>query len=170
MYTRFLAFFLALTLLAGPALAAEQSFAGLFSIEYDEAAYHADTVTYLTGSDGDSRWLMMLGANDYLIDVSMYRVEGWEHLSLTDPGDPMTSWYLKESLGNGIEYIGNISAGGALFCLFRTFDADGEYLMAETVRNGWAISFYAYYDDPEQKTDERLTEALTELVSTYQPE
>ena len=170
MHARFLAFFLALMLLTAPAQAATQTFSGLFSVEYDEHVYTLDTATWLDHSDGKSRWLMMLGAEDYLIDVNLNFAKGWEHLSLTNPDDPMTEWYLEERLTDGVDHLGNVSANGALFCLFRTSDADGEYLLGETVANGWAVRFYAYYDDPDRPVDDALQEALEGLLNHYKPE
>jgi len=171
MPAKFLSILLALSLMlcAGCAQAATHTFSGLFSMEYDERVYALDTAAWLDESDDVSRWLCMLSAENYLIDVNMNQIEGWEHLSLIRPDDPMTSWYLEDMLTDGVEHIGNVEAGGALFCLFRTSDADGEFLLGETVANGWAVSFYAYYDEPEKQTDTALEEALKALLRTYQP-
>ena len=170
MYARILAVFLSLLLFAVPAQAATQSFSGLFSLTYDETVYKADTISWLDQNDGINRWLMMLGANDHLFDVTLSRAEQWEHITLSDPASAMTTWYLEDMTASGFEHLDTLTANGTVFGLFRAFDDDGEYLLGETIVSGWLISFYGYYDDPERPVDDALTDALRELLESYQPQ
>ena len=169
MRNRIFSVFLALMLLCPSAQAQTLTFSGLFSLTYDENIYAADTNSRLDESDEDGRWLMMLSTDAYLFDATISRADGWEHVSLTDPGSAVTSWYLEDMSGSGFEYLDTLEANGAVFGLFRALDDDGEYLLGETMANGWAISFCAYYDDPERPADDGLLDALKSLLQTYQP-
>ena len=53
---------------------------------------------------------------------------------------------------------------GTMSCLT---DSDDDYLMAGNFQNGWFINLYAYYGKPEQKTDNWLSEVLTDLLKTF---
>ena len=151
------------------AQAAEMHFSGLFSFSYDETLYECDTTSWLDQNTAGKRWLMMLYATDYLIDASLTRTEGWEQVTLKSADDPAFAWYLDNMTADGFEHLGTQQADGAAFALFRTSDADGEYLLAETVANGWSISFYAYYDDTDRPADDALLSALQAVVQTCRP-
>ena len=169
MCRRMLSLFLILMLLCPCAQAQTHTFSGLFSLSCDENVYTADTSSWMDESDENSRWLMTLSAEAYLFDVTLSRVEGWEHVSLTDPSAAMTGWYLDSMTADGFEHLDTVETNGVVFGLFRADDEDGEYLLGETVINGWAVSFYAYYNDPERPLDDALADALKSVLATYQP-
>lgn len=169
MRRQMISLFLILMLLCPCAQAQTHSFSGLFSLSYDENVYTADTSTWMDESDETSRWLMMLSTDAYLFDVTLSRVEGWEHVSLTDPAAAMAGWYLDSMTADGFEHLDTVEANGVVFGLFRASDEDGEYLLGETVINGWAVSFYAYYNDPERPADDALAGALKSVLAAYQP-
>ena len=172
MPVRFFALLLAVCLLfcAMPcAQAATHTISGLFSLSYDETVYTADASVWLDHADERNRWLMLLTADGHVLDASMAFQEGWEHLSLTDPASPSVQWYVEEMTASGFDHLETLEAGGAVFGLFRASDVDGEYLLGETVVSGWAITFFAYYDDPTLPADEALLQQLKGVLETYQP-
>ena len=169
MCRRMLSLFLILMLLCPCAQAQTHTFSGLFSLSCDENVYTADTSSWMDECDENSRWLMTLSADAYLFDVTLSRVEGWEHVSLTDPSAAMTGWYLDRMSADGFEHLETFEAGGVVFGIFRAAEEGGEYLLGETMVNGWAIGFCACYNDPERPTDDELLNALKSVLQTYQP-
>ena len=71
------------------------------------------------------------------------------------------------------QWIGNVMAGSIPFVLIRGTDADGEYLYADTMTNGYAIEFIAMRTDENGEKQLPLREQDIELfksiLSTFKP-
>ena len=57
-----------------------------------------------------------------------------------------------------------------MFNIFRVDSKEsGSYLFAETVVDGWMVTFFAYYDKDGRSVDDALTDALRSVVATFEP-
>lgn len=147
---------------------------GLFCLSYDEKSYTLDDRTYAEESDEGYRWLFMLYNDDVAFDVSLYLLEnGEEELTLSHADEATRERYLEEMLDayddEEIELVKLLDgdSGETPFYLFRLNNEFGPYLMAETVVEGRAFNFMAYYTDSSLEADEALQGELEELLSGF---
>ena len=161
------AFLLALLLAAVfilPADAATYEADGLFRLRYDETAYTLDDQTYAYESEtGASRWFFVLYNDEMTFDMSLLRMENDAGLTLSTAAEDRKQTYLDELLDwyqdEDASLLETVEAGDNEF---------GPYLMAETVIDGNAIDLQAYYNDSSLAADERLQEALRELLAGFE--
>ncbi len=168
----FVAVMLLCALCAG-ALAQTYTAVGLFSIAYDEAVYTLDDTIYREDSANGYRWLFILYSDHITIDVSLEKVGSYAGLSLQTADEAQRQAYLADVLDafadEDATYLETIAAGeaGVPFYVFHLEDEEGPCLMAETVVNGYAIDFFAYYENAGREADSALLDALRALLATY---
>ena len=159
---------LLLILCLGGAQAAEYTAPGLFTVTYDEQRWTADCAAYHGESTPEARWLFMLYSDDMLIDVEAATAAGYAVQTLVGADAGSIERYIDDMAFVGCTHLDTITVGEIPFVLFEMEDEEGPYLMAETVANGWCIDFYAYYDQGGP-ADEKLAEALREVLGTFEP-
>lgn len=151
---------------------------GVFSIAYDDSAYTLDTVAYADENIGVSNgayWFFILYNDTFMFDASMTPIEGYEGMSLCGADADARQSYVDDMLdiygSEDAQLLTMVPAGsqGVPFYVFSCRDESGAYLMAETVIKGRAIDFLAYYNDSALPADDALAQALTELLSTFEP-
>lgn len=82
-----------------------------------------------------------------------------------------TEFVLDDFADSKPELLGVVKAGSIPFVLIRAEDEDGEFLYAETVTNGYAISFVAYVADENRvypMTDSAV-EQFKSVLATFLP-
>ena len=172
------AFLLALLLAAVfilPADAATYEADGLFRLRYDETAYTLDDQTYAYESEtGASRWFFVLYNDEMTFDMSLLRMENDAGLTLSTAAEERKQTYLDELLDwyqdEDASLLETVEAGDGKtpFWVLGLRNEFGPYLMAETVIDGNAIDLQAYYNDSSLAADERLQEALRELLVGFE--
>ncbi|MBR2855042.1 MAG: hypothetical protein IKE81_12035 [Clostridia bacterium] len=84
-----------------------------------------------------------------------------------------TEALLDEFADNNPELIGTVMAGRIPLVLIKGADADGEFLYADTMTNGYAVEFEFFVTDAEGEKQLPLTERHIEqvktLLATFQP-
>ena len=78
---------------------------------------------------------------------------------------------VRRVLGVGLAFPGELSLDGSAIeraVVLGLRNEFGPYLMAETVIDGNAIDLQAYYNDSSLAADERLQEALRELLAGFE--
>lgn len=162
---------LLLTFFLTGAFAADYGVSGMFTITYDDSVFKLDDTSYQSKSTDTYRWLFLLTSTDYLVEVSTEQLE--RSLNLATATAEERQVYLDDMLSSFDEdsatYLEMVDANGTPFYVYQLEDAEGPYLLAETVVSGHAIDFYAYYDDAARSADEALMTVLTELLSTFAP-
>ena len=166
---------LALCLSLGAACAAEYTVPGLCTITYDDTVLTMDNETYVDENTDAYHWCFLLYNDLYSIDMDMEQLEAYEGLSLFSATDEEKEAYktaLMEDMDAAFLSVLEVPVGSFVipFYIFSSENEEGPYLMAETVTQGTAIDFYAYYNDATLPVDDALTEALTTLVATFKPE
>ena len=174
MKKRFLCLLIALLLLlAGSALAQDYTASGLFSISYDEAAYSLNSTEYLGDTQDNGLWLFIVYNTDAIFDVTIDLEPTLGNLSLVHP----TKAQIEDHIYLVEEGYQDLDAtlmqtltleNGVVFNLFRLRDSYGIFYLAQTVVQGYAIDFKAYYAD-NRDGDTSLLTALGDLVSTFRP-
>ena len=172
------AFLLALLLAAVfilPADAATYEADGLFRLRYDETAYTLDDQTYAYESEtGASRWFFVLYNDEMTFDMSLLRMENDAGLTLSTAAEDRKQTYLDELLDwyqdEDASVLETVEAGDGQtpFWVLGLRNEFGPYLMAETVIDGNAIDLQAYYNDSSLAADERLQEALREMLAGFE--
>ena len=69
-------------------------------------------------------------------------------------------------------FLGTVSAGSVPFVLIRGADADGDYLYADTMTNGYAIIFEACvldYDENQYPVTDKHIEQFRTILATLSP-
>lgn len=158
-----------------PADAATYEAEGLFRLRYDEAAYTLDDQTYAYESEtGASRWFFVLYNDEMTFDMSLLRMENDAGLTLSTAAEERRQTYLNELLDwyqdEDASLLETMEAGDGQtpFWVLGLRNEFGPYLMAETVIDGNAIDLQAYYNDSSQEADERLQEALRQLLAGFE--
>lgn len=153
------------------AVADEYTAAGLFTITYDGESYLLDNATYQGDMTDTYRWLFLLYSDGMLIDVGIEALPGHEGLTLYTATEAERQSHLDEFLRDeSVVYLETLEPSGIPFHIFRLEDDEGPYLLAETVVQGYAIDFCAYYDDHTHPAGEALLSALKDVVETFAPE
>ena len=169
---RLLMMVLLLLLLTPHALAGEFTAAGLFTVTYDDSLT-MDDVSYQYETTDLYRWFFVLYGDDFVIDANTEWMELFDGVSLHTATQEERDAYLQDMADYYPEasYLQTITAthSGIPFYVFRFESDEGPFLLAETVVNGYAIDFYAYYYDESQAPDDALMEALTALLQTFTP-
>ena len=166
---------LLLAAVAFPAAAADYEADGLFRLRYDETTYTLDDQTYACESEtGASRWFFVLYNDEMTFDMSLLRMESDPGLTLSSASGQRRQAYLDELLDwyqdEDASLLETVEAGDGQtpFWVLGLRNEFGPYLMAETVIDGNAIDLQAYYNDSSLAADERLQEALRELLAGFE--
>ena len=110
------------------------------------------------------------------IEAALEYFESLDGISLWDAGEEDFQAYvdmiLEEFAEDGAVVLDPVNANGIPFIIIRCEDDDGEYLYAETVTNGYVLSFYAYaldWDSNYLPLEEKHLDTFREILSTFQP-
>lgn len=159
-----------------PAWAREYGAGKYFSIVYDERAYQLDDLTYCDESTGEDHvWFFILYNDEFMFDVSMsaHACDGGISLASADAAQKTTylSCVLSLNSADNATLLQVVEAGESQipFYLFSLHNEDGPYLKAETVVNGQAFDFLAYYNDSSKPVDQRLQDELIKLLGSFKP-
>ena len=110
------------------------------------------------------------------IEAWMYYFEDIKDFSLWNADEEQLQAYADETMelfeDEDAEYLGIVMADRIPFVLIRSVDEDGEYLYAETVTNGYTITFYGYvmdYNDNTYPFTVDHIEQFKQILSTLRP-
>jgi len=157
------------------AAAAETYTAGsYYTIEYPDDTLTLDDTSYTEDSTEDSTWLFMLEGDDYLIDASIGKLDGYEGVSLYSASDEDKAAYVADTLEDFADESPALAdtlntASGVPFYIYSLESSDGAYYYAETIANGVSVNFCCYYNDTELPLDADLLAAFESILSTFQP-
>lgn len=157
------------------ALAADYNVPGLFTITYDDTAYELNNNSFLSErADEEFTWLFILYGDDAIIDVEAEKLIDFPDLTFLTASEEERQDYVDYFLdlyGDAdAELVASLTSAkdGIPFYVFSMQDEDGLYYQAETVVKGYALDFYASYEDRDP--DDALLEDLTALVESFIPE
>lgn len=157
------------------ALAADYTTPGLFTITYDDTAYELDDNSLLSErTDDEFTWLFMLYGDDAIIDVEAEKLMDFQDLTFLTASEEEKQAYVDYFLDfyadDDAMLIETLTSekDGIPFYVFSMQDEDGLYYRAETVVKGYALDFYAYYENRDP--DDALLEDLKALVKSFIPE
>ncbi len=148
----------------------------LFTITYDENLYLLDDFTYLNENTSDYQWLYMLylPEKDVVVDVEMEYMPEFEGVTLYTASEATYAQYVDATLDLFSDYhiqlldTITVSEQNIPFYIYSKEDADGAYITAETIVNGWAIQFSTYHNESGEM-DASLLTVVQEIVSTFKP-
>lgn len=177
MKARLTALLLALMLALPCAAGAEtHTVEGLYSVEYEDGLT-LDTTTYLLDRTDTYTWLFMLYGDEYTIDASMTKLEGYDGFSLYNATEEQRASYASDTLQALSDYDAELLSTMSVvyegaeipFYIFSCKDENGAYLMGETIAGGYALDFYCYYEDGARSADDALTQRLVSLLQSFTP-
>lgn len=149
---------------------------GVFSFEYPD-----DWVDFGTDPSEDSDDVAFVGGRRYnalTVDVQLFYDEYYADVRLFEADEDTLSDYagMLESTFYEVYSSEIVRAGehGIPFAMVHGVDDYGESLYAETIANGWSISFYGYaYADTDYTRMRALTdedvEAFRAIVASVEP-
>lgn len=177
---KLLALFLATLLCcsAAGALAGTRTEAGLFTIAYDDAytLLTPEDLEDASATEEGTRWLFALQQENTIIEVTLDEVpEEYQHLDLATASQEERQNYVDAFVDTfASEYASllvtlTIPEGDIPFYVYSLQDSDGWYYLAQTITNGQALDFYAYYEDGTDG-DDALLEQLELIVQSFVPQ
>jgi len=158
------------------AAAVEYNAYNIFTITYDENQYAFNNTAYLEENTSSYIWLFMLyqQAMDVVVDVEMEHVPEFDSLTLYTASVEDRNSYVNATLDAFVDQdirlmdTFTVSDMGIPFYVYSMTDEAGEHLTAETIVDGWAISFSTYHTKTSD-ADETLLTVMEEIVTSFIP-
>lgn len=173
---------LALALLLAASLFCSAAAENVFTTKYFTMTlpdgWEIDTEDLESGQDAEA--LGFFGSSEEIgLVAGAYLVyyEDLKDFALWNAGEEELQAYAEtviEDFGDdSSEWIGTVMAGSIPFILIKGEDADGEYLYADTITNGYSIQFEVYVTDMEGEKYYPVTDSyidqFKDILATFRP-